>query len=102
MWAIQEESSVMPRAPSSHCRLTTSPNKYLNILLTNYILFKIYDTFLKMDQLKERKRIQEAGGFIAFNGVWRVAGILATSRALGDFPLKVIWEFVCIIKYCVR
>ena len=40
-------------------------------------------------QLKERKRIQEAGGFIAFNGVWRVAGILATSRALGDFPLKV-------------
>ena len=40
-------------------------------------------------QLKERKRIQEAGGFISFNGVWRVAGILATSRALGDFPLKV-------------
>lgn len=39
-------------------------------------------------QLKERKRIQEAGGFIRFNGVWRVAGILATSRALGDYPLK--------------
>ena len=34
------------------------------------------------------KRIKEAGGFIAFTGVWRVAGILATSRALGDFPLK--------------
>lgn len=39
-------------------------------------------------QVKEHKRIQEAGGFIGFNGVWRVAGILATSRALGDFPLK--------------
>lgn len=37
---------------------------------------------------RERKRIQEAGGFIAFKGVWRVAGILATSRALGDYPLK--------------
>ncbi|KAG8180839.1 hypothetical protein JTE90_005925 [Oedothorax gibbosus] len=42
----------------------------------------------KPDQLKERKRIKDAGGFIAYNGVWRVAGILATSRALGDFPLK--------------
>lgn len=39
-------------------------------------------------QLKEHKRIKEAGGFITFNGVWRVAGVLATSRALGDFPLK--------------
>lgn len=39
-------------------------------------------------QLKERRRIKEAGGFISFHGVWRVAGILATSRALGDFPLK--------------
>lgn len=25
---------------------------------------------------------------MTFNGVWRVAGILATSRALGDYPLK--------------
>ena len=39
-------------------------------------------------QLKERKRIKKAGGFISFNGVWRVAGVLATSRALGDYPLK--------------
>lgn len=39
-------------------------------------------------QLKERKRIKEAGGFVSFNGVWRVAGVLATSRALGDYPLK--------------
>lgn len=42
----------------------------------------------KPNQLKERRRIKEAGGFISFTGVWRVAGILATSRALGDFPLK--------------
>ena len=42
----------------------------------------------KLLQMREKKRIQEAGGFIAFNGVWRVAGILATSRALGDYPLK--------------
>lgn len=39
-------------------------------------------------QVRERKRIHDAGGFIAFRGVWRVAGILATSRALGDYPLK--------------
>lgn len=38
--------------------------------------------------MREKKRITEAGGFISFNGVWRVAGILATSRALGDYPLK--------------
>jgi protein phosphatase 1L len=42
----------------------------------------------KPQQTREHKRIQEAGGFIAFKGVWRVAGILATSRALGDYPLK--------------
>lgn len=42
----------------------------------------------KPQQIKERNRIREAGGFISFNGVWRVAGILATSRALGDYPLK--------------
>ena len=41
-------------------------------------------------QLKEKKRIQEAGGFVAMNGVWRVMGVLATSRALGDYPLKVM------------
>lgn len=42
----------------------------------------------KPHQLRERKRIQQAGGFVSFNGVWRVAGVLATSRALGDLPLK--------------
>lgn len=39
-------------------------------------------------QERERKRINKAGGLVTFNGVWRVAGILATSRALGDYPLK--------------
>lgn len=39
-------------------------------------------------QEKEKKRIEENGGFVEMNGVWRVQGILATSRALGDFPLK--------------
>ncbi|KAJ8309800.1 hypothetical protein KUTeg_011665 [Tegillarca granosa] len=38
--------------------------------------------------ISERKRIKQAGGFISFNGVWRVAGVLATSRAIGDYPLK--------------
>ncbi|XP_037089645.1 protein phosphatase 1L-like [Pollicipes pollicipes] len=42
----------------------------------------------KPDQLTEKKRITEAGGFVTFNGVWRVNGILATSRALGDLPFK--------------
>ncbi|XP_057665309.1 protein phosphatase 1L [Diorhabda carinulata] len=42
----------------------------------------------KPQQMRERKRIKAAGGFVTFNGVWRVAGILATSRALGDYPLK--------------
>ncbi|CAH0557570.1 unnamed protein product [Brassicogethes aeneus] len=42
----------------------------------------------KPQQMRERKRIKDAGGFVTFNGVWRVAGILATSRALGDYPLK--------------
>lgn len=42
----------------------------------------------KPQQSRELKRIQKAGGFVQFKGVWRVAGILATSRALGDYPLK--------------
>lgn len=49
----------------------------------------------KPQQVRERKRIHDAGGFIAFRGVWRVAGVLATSRALGDYPLKdKVWDDV--------
>ncbi|XP_045200837.2 protein phosphatase 1L-like [Mercenaria mercenaria] len=42
----------------------------------------------KPNETKEHQRIKDAGGFVGFYGVWRVAGILATSRALGDYPLK--------------
>lgn len=39
----------------------------------------------KPQQMRERRRIKEAGGFVTFNGVWRVAGILATSRSVDSF-----------------
>ena len=42
----------------------------------------------KPNHPKEKERIEAAGGHISFFGVWRVAGILATSRAIGDLPLK--------------
>jgi len=42
----------------------------------------------KPHEEKERTRIMNAGGFVIFNGVWRVVGVLAMSRALGDYPLK--------------
>ena len=32
---------------------------------------------------------------MSLNGVWRVQGVLATSRALGDYPLKDQKEIVC-------
>lgn len=39
-------------------------------------------------QKDELARIKEAGGSVTFNGVWRVGGILAVSRAIGDAVLK--------------
>lgn len=43
----------------------------------------------KPDRLEEMNRIKDSGGFISnVNGCWRVEGSLATSRALGDYPLK--------------
>ncbi|MFH4974660.1 hypothetical protein AB6A40_001369 [Gnathostoma spinigerum] len=37
---------------------------------------------------KERRRVERAGGFIQFNGVERVQGILSVTRAFGDTHLK--------------
>lgn len=43
----------------------------------------------KPDRKEELIRIKENGGFISnMDGCWRVEGSLATSRALGDYPLK--------------
>jgi serine/threonine protein phosphatase PrpC len=36
----------------------------------------------------ETARIKAAGGTVYFHGVWRVGGILAVSRAIGDRILK--------------
>ncbi len=42
----------------------------------------------KPDRQDEMKRIQDLGGSVLFRGVWRVEGVLAVSRAIGDRPLK--------------
>jgi serine/threonine protein phosphatase PrpC len=42
----------------------------------------------KPNRPDERKRIQNLGGEVIFWGVWRVQGVLAVSRALGDRMLK--------------
>ena len=42
----------------------------------------------KPNRPDERRRIQELGGSVVFWGVWRVEGILAVSRAIGDRMLK--------------
>lgn len=42
----------------------------------------------KPNQSDERKRIEDAGGFVMWAGTWRVAGVLAVSRAFGDRFLK--------------
>ena len=49
----------------------------------NHIELNTYDH--KPTQLKEKQRIQNAGGIVALN---RVNGGLATSRGLGDFEYK--------------
>ena len=36
----------------------------------------------------EKERIEGLGGMVVWAGTWRVAGILAVSRAFGDRPLK--------------
>ncbi|CAI9287169.1 unnamed protein product [Lactuca saligna] len=42
----------------------------------------------KPDQSDERRRIEDAGGFVMWAGTWRVGGVLAVSRAFGDRLLK--------------
>lgn len=42
----------------------------------------------KPNRQDEWTRIREAGGTVLFHGVWRVGGILAVSRAIGDRMLK--------------
>lgn len=42
----------------------------------------------KPNRPDERKRIHDLGGSVIFWGVWRVEGILAVSRAVGDRMLK--------------
>ncbi|CAN6475953.1 unnamed protein product [Victoria cruziana] len=42
----------------------------------------------KPNRSDERRRIEDAGGFIIWAGTWRVGGVLAVSRAFGDRLLK--------------
>ncbi|KAJ8491885.1 hypothetical protein OPV22_013606 [Ensete ventricosum] len=42
----------------------------------------------KPNRIDERKRIENAGGFVMWTGTWRVGGVLAMSRAFGNRLLK--------------
>eukprot|EP01026_Neomeris_dumetosa_P029726 TRINITY_DN24010_c0_g1_i1.p1 TRINITY_DN24010_c0_g1~~TRINITY_DN24010_c0_g1_i1.p1 ORF type:complete len:291 (-),score=33.53 TRINITY_DN24010_c0_g1_i1:263-1135(-) len=42
----------------------------------------------KAENPVERQRIENAGGVVIWVGTWRVGGVLAVSRAIGDRPLK--------------
>lgn len=42
----------------------------------------------KPNNVDERERITKLGGTVVFWGVWRVQGVLAVSRAIGDVLLK--------------
>ncbi|GMH28095.1 hypothetical protein Nepgr_029938 [Nepenthes gracilis] len=42
----------------------------------------------KPNRIDERKRIENAGGYVMWAGTWRVGGVLAMSRAFGNRMLK--------------
>ncbi len=42
----------------------------------------------KPNAKEEKERVEAAGGVVVWAGTWRVAGVLAVSRAFGDKPLK--------------
>eukprot|EP00123_Amoebidium_parasiticum_P008702 comp18968_c0_seq1/m.21260 comp18968_c0_seq1/g.21260 ORF comp18968_c0_seq1/g.21260 comp18968_c0_seq1/m.21260 type:complete len:366 (-) comp18968_c0_seq1:608-1705(-) len=42
----------------------------------------------KPNRLDEKKRITKMGGSVVHDGVWRVQGVLATSRSIGNLALK--------------
>lgn len=42
----------------------------------------------KPDRPDERVRIESLGGFVTYQGTWRVEGVLAVSRAFGNFYMK--------------
>lgn len=94
----------------SHCHMTTSPissksargsrgqvGDDLNYTFTAHLLYGWIKESLAPSavSLRNSSTVQflfciflNAGGFISFNGSWRVQGILAMSRSLGDYPLK--------------
>lgn len=45
--------------------------------------------YIFITKADEQKRILESGGFVAqSHGMWRVGGLLAVSRAIGNYHLK--------------
>jgi serine/threonine protein phosphatase PrpC len=53
------------------------------------ISINVLSTMHKPSFIAERKRVEDAGGFVTlFSGVARVCGILAVSRAFGNFNLQ--------------
>merc|ERR1712063_195980 len=41
-----------------------------------------------LDKEEEKERIKSLGGAVVWFGTWRVNGILAVSRSIGDYNLK--------------
>ncbi|KAK4741073.1 hypothetical protein SAY87_024661 [Trapa incisa] len=61
------------------CRVVLSRNGIVDALTSDH----------RPSRADERLRIESSGGYVHFrNGVWRVQGSLAVSRAIGDIHLK--------------